>query len=251
MTDDQSNPATRDSASGGLSPAAGADPFRDAVVVVIPAYNEAARVGEVVREVRRRYPAVVVIDDGSRDATAEVARAAGAVVLQHPINRGQGAALQTGLSFALRHGAAYIVTFDSDGQHDPDDIEALLAPLRRGDWEISLGSRFLGRTENMPGARRVLLKLGVVFTRVCSGVRLTDVHNGLRAFTRRAAERIDITLDRMAHASELIDQIRDSGLAYGEVPVTIRYTDYSRAKGQRSRAAFRILWDYFVKRVSQ
>jgi glycosyltransferase involved in cell wall biosynthesis len=227
-----------------------AAPWGD-VAVIIPAYNEAGRVGEVVRDVRRHYPAVVVIDDGSRDNTAEVARAAGAVVLRHSLNRGQGAALQTGLTFALRRGAQYLVTFDSDGQHDPTDIARMIEPLRSGKWDISLGSRFLGRTENMPSDRRLLLKAGVLFTRVVSRIQLTDVHNGLRAMTRRAAGRIEITLDRMAHASELIDQIRDCGLPFGEVPVTIRYTEYSQAKGQRGRAAFRIFWHYLVKRLTQ
>jgi glycosyltransferase involved in cell wall biosynthesis len=223
---------------------------RREVHVVVPAYNEGEAVGKVVAELVAVYPNVVVVDDGSTDDTARVAAAAGAVVLRQVINRGQGAAIQTGIDFALAHGAAYVVTFDSDGQHCVEDIAALVAPIQRSDWDISLGSRFLGGCEDIPATRRVLLKAGVLFTRIVSRVRISDTHNGLRAFSRRAAQRIEITLDRMAHASELIDQIRECGLPYGEVPVRIRYTDYSTAKGQRSAGAIKILIHYFMKRLT-
>jgi glycosyltransferase involved in cell wall biosynthesis len=219
------------------------------VVAVIPAYNEGAAIGEVVAALRDRGLATVVVDDGSRDDTGAVARTAGATVLRHEVNRGQGAALQTGIAYALSRGAAYVVTFDADGQHDPDDIPELLAPLRRGEAEIALGSRFLGGAAEVPRGRRALLKAAVAFTRVTSGVRLTDAHNGLRAFSRRAALRIDLKLDRMAHASELVDQIRGSGLAFVEVPVRIRYTEYSRRKGQSSLAAVRVAADYLLGRL--
>lgn len=223
---------------------------RRAVYVVIPAYNESARVGDVIRSVRRKYPHVVAIDDGSTDDTAAVALAAGAVLLVHVVNRGQGAALQTGIDYALRQGARYIVTFDSDGQHRVEDIAALIDPIRQGRWEISLGSRFLGHVEDIPLSRKLLLKAGVLFTRLVSQINITDTHNGLRAFSREAAQRIRITLDRMAHASEIIDEIRDTQLPYGEVPVHIRYTDYSRAKGQSGFAALKILFHYFFKRLT-
>ncbi len=159
--------------------------------------------------------------------------------------------MQTGITFALVRGAKFVVTFDADGQHRVEDIAALLEPIRNGECEIALGSRFLGKTVDMPVSRRRVLKLAVLFTRVVNRVRLTDAHNGLRAFSRVAAQRIDITLDRMAHASELIDQIRRSGLAYKEVPVQIRYTEYSMAKGQSSRGAFRIVLHYLLGRVFQ
>jgi glycosyltransferase involved in cell wall biosynthesis len=220
------------------------------IFVVIPAYNEGARVAEVIRDVRAHYPNVVVVDDGSRDDSGARSLAAGAVVLTHVVNRGQGAALQTGIDYALARGAGYVVTFDSDGQHRVSDIPALINPIRDGRWDISLGSRFLGGVENITTTRRLLLKAGVLFTRVVSQVEITDTHNGLRAFSRQAAQRIRITLDRMAHASELIDQIRDCGLPYGEVPVHIRYTDYSRAKGQSSLGAIKILFHYFFKRMT-
>lgn len=218
--------------------------MNDDAFVVLPAFNEARKIGEVVSELVASYRNVIVVDDGSDDATADEARAAGAVALRHVVNRGQGAALQTGIEFALRRGAEYVVTFDSDGQHQPSDIAALLEPLRAGRADVTLGSRFRGTTEAMPRARRWLLGAAVIFTRVVSRANVTDTHNGLRAFTRAAAERIDIRLDRMAHASELLDQIVRAGWRYEEVPVHIRYTEYSRRKGQSGLGAARVLLDY-------
>jgi glycosyltransferase involved in cell wall biosynthesis len=170
-------------------------------------------------------------------------------VLRHVVNRGQGAALQTGIQFALLRGAGVVVTFDADGQHRVQDVESMVAPILRGECEITLGSRFLGGTEDIPASRRRMLRLAVLFTRIVNRVNVTDAHNGLRAFSRRAAEQINITLDRMAHASELIDQIRASGLGFREVPVQIRYTDYSIDKGQRSGNAIRIVLNYLLGRV--
>ncbi|HEX6099043.1 MAG TPA: glycosyltransferase family 2 protein [Thermoanaerobaculia bacterium] len=221
--------------------------------VVVPAYNEGRVLGGVVEELVARGHRVVVVDDGSTDDTPAAARRAGAVVLRHAVNRGQGAALQTGIAYALRRGAEHIVTFDSDGQHAAEDVDALVAPLRAGRADVVLGSRFIGtpsvkHSEGMPGGRKAILALAVVFTRVASGARVTDTHNGLRAFTRAAAAKLDIRLDRMAHASEILDQIVRHGLRFEEVPVHVRYTEYSRRKGQSSFAALRILADYVVGR---
>jgi glycosyltransferase involved in cell wall biosynthesis len=216
--------------------------------VVVPAYNEARVIGGVVEELVARGHRVVVIDDGSSDDTPAVARRAGAAVLRHAVNRGQGAALQTGIAYALRRSAEHIVTFDSDGQHAAEDVDALVAPLLAGRADVVLGSRFIGSSQGMPGARKAILALAVVFTRVASGARVTDTHNGLRAFTRAAAAKLDIRLDRMAHASEILDQIVRHELRFEEVPVHVKYTEYSRRKGQSSLAALRILADYVLGR---
>lgn len=216
--------------------------------VVVPAYNEARVIGGVVEELVARGHHVVVIDDGSSDDTPAAARRAGAAVLRHAVNRGQGAALQTGIAYALRRGAEHIVTFDSDGQHAAEDVDALVAPLLAGRADVVLGSRFIGSSQGMPGARKAILALAVVFTRVASGARVTDTHNGLRAFTRAAAAKLDIRLDRMAHASEILDQIVRHELRFEEVPVHVKYTEYSRRKGQSSLAALRILADYVLGR---
>lgn len=227
------------------------DEVRAGTFVVIAAYNEAACIEQVARQVRERFPNVVVVDDGSRDVTFEAARKGAAYALRHALNRGQGAALQTGIEFALRKGATYIVTFDADGQHRVEDIPAMVGPIVRGECDITLGSRFLGGVENIPASRRRMLRLAVLFTRWVNRMNVTDAHNGLRAFSRRAAERIHIQMDRMEHASEMLDQIRQGGLPYREVPVCIRYTDYSLGKGQSSRNAIRIVFHYFLGKVLQ
>lgn len=217
-----------------------------AACVVVPAYREAAVIGAVVEALRRVEPWVVVVDDGSDDGTGETARAAGAEVLRHAINRGQGAALATGMRHALERGAEAVVTFDADGQHRPEDLPALLAPLREGAADVSLGSRFLGSTVGMPAARGLLLRLAIAAHRLLTGMPLTDIHNGLRALSRGAAEQLELTMDRMAHASELIDRVAQLRLRWVEVPVTVHYTDYSRAKGQRGRDALVVLAEYLL-----
>lgn len=219
------------------------------VWIVVPAYNEARRLAATLAPLLQLYPNVVVIDDGSHDETAEVARRAGAWVLRHVLNSGQGAALQTGITFALQRNADYIVTFDADGQHDPRQIVDLLEPLRLGKADVALGSRFLGRAEGIPWTRRLVLKAGVLFTRLVSNIRVTDAHNGFRALTREAASCIRLLQNRMAHASEILDQIKRTRLRYVEVPVTIRYTAETLAKGQSSLQAVKIAGEFVLGRM--
>lgn len=223
--------------------------LRERTAVVIAAYNESRMIGEVVRDARRLFPHVIVVDDGSRDTTADDAFAAGATVLVHPINLGQGAALQTGIAYACRGGFDHVVTFDADGQHRPEDAEQMVLLLRTTGADAALGSRFLGSAENIPAARRLLLRAATVFTRVTSGLRVTDAHNGLRALTVDAARRIRIRQNRMAHASEILEEIARHDLRYVEAPVVIRYTDYSMAKGQSGFGAFNVLLDLFLARL--
>ena len=217
--------------------------------LIIPAYNEAAVIGRVVADVVKRGYNVAVIDDGSTDETGRRAGAAGAIVVTHPINLGQGAALQTGIRFALRRGADTIVTFDADGQHRPADIDSLIGALATNNADFALGSRFLGGAVAMPPSRRLLLMAATWFTRLTTGLNVSDTHNGLRAMTRRGASRIKLRQNRMAHASELLDEIARSGLRYVEVPVTIEYSRYSLAKGQRFADSLRILVDLSAQRL--
>ncbi|TWU07968.1 glycosyltransferase family 2 protein [Stieleria varia] len=219
--------------------------------VVIAALNEGQRIDAVVRQLVGKRFQVVVVDDGSVDATSQVARDAGAVVLRHVINRGQGAALQTGIDFAVRQSADIILTFDADGQHDPADIIEMIAPIVSGDADVVLGSRFLGRSPGIPWHRRLLLQAAVLFTRLTTGLPLTDTHNGLRAFSVAAARRIRITEDRMAHASELLHIIADARLKCVERPVTIRYNTECLAKGQSNRAALGIFTRVIFNRLFQ
>lgn len=225
------------------------DSVRRSAYIVIAAFNEETAIGDVVRSLISEYPHVVVVDDGSADNTWAMARQAGATTLRHVVNRGQGAALQTGIEYSLRQGAQYVITFDADGQHSASSIPRLLEPIVGGRAEIVLGSRFIDDSSSVPWSRRSLLAAAVLFTWLTSGARLTDTHNGMRAFSRRAAEMLDIQLDRMAHASEIIDQVVRSRLPYAEVPVQINYTKYSQAKGQGAGASFRVAFDYIIGRL--
>lgn len=220
--------------------------FEQRTWVVVPALNEAAVIRDSILGLKTVFPNVVVVDDGSDDATGKEALAAGAIVLRHPLNLGQGATIQTGIDFALGLGAAYIATFDADGQHDAKDLKRLVEVLARENVDIVLGSRFLGRTEGMTRTRSAVIRMGVLITNLTTGVRLTDAHNGMRAMTAATARRVHIRQDRMAHASELISQIGKLQLTVKEVPVTIRYSAYSRAKGQKMSNSFRILLDLVV-----
>jgi glycosyltransferase involved in cell wall biosynthesis len=221
------------------------------VWIVIPAYNEAGAIGRVIAGLRPLGHRIIVVDDGSRDATAALAAEAGAALVRHPINLGQGAALQTGIDYALLNGARVIVTFDADGQHRPADVPCLVEALANSHAEFALGSRFLGGTSNIPATRRLLLRAATLFTRATTRLSLTDAHNGLRAMTKRGAANIRLRQNRMAHASELLAQIAESGLPYVEVPVTIEYTRYSLAKGQKTSDSIAILVDLFARRLYQ
>jgi polyprenyl-phospho-N-acetylgalactosaminyl synthase len=221
------------------------------IMITVPAYNEAGRIAAVVQALRAKALLVIVIDDGSTDHTAQQAEAAGAFVLRHVLNRGQGAALQTGITFALLQGGDIIVTFDADGQHDPDDLDALIGPILRGECAVTLGSRFLGRAEGLPWSRWLILQGGRWFTRLISRIQVTDVHNGLRALSAQAAQTITLTMDRMAHASELLEQLQTHQLSYQEIPMTLRYTSYSLRKGQSNWQAVRIALHVLLHKVYQ
>ncbi len=223
------------------------------VLYIIPAYNEGQVIADTIRNLLAEGPPgqVVVIDDGSQDDTGSCALAAGATVLTHIVNRGQGAALQTGFAYAQVCGAPVVVTFDADGQHDPTDVPKLIDPILSGEVDVVMGSRFLEGSESphMPPLRRLILRGGVWFTRFMSRVPVTDTHNGLRALSSTALAAINLRLDDMAHASELIDEIYRRKLSFKEVPCRIRYSDYSMAKGQRSGAALRIAWTFFLEKL--
>jgi polyprenyl-phospho-N-acetylgalactosaminyl synthase len=221
----------------------------EGVYVVVPAYNEAGKILLVVDELLTAFKHVVVVNDGSTDDTAAVVRTSTATLISHAINLGQGAALQTGISLALRQGARYVITFDADGQHRVQDALLIASSLKRGDADVILGSRFLGGTVGMPPSRRVVLKTVIAAGNWGRrGARLTDAHNGLRGFNRAAAQRLRITHNGMAHASEITQQIRSSGLRVREVPVTIEYTEYSLRKGQSAMNGINILSDLITGR---
>lgn len=212
--------------------------------LIVPLYNEAAVVGDVIRASLQTFPNIVCVNDGSTDNSAEVARAAGATVVDHPINLGQGAALQTGLRYALSDpGARFFVTFDSDGQHRVEDAARMISRLRVEPLDIVIGSRFLDGDVEAGPLKRLVLRAAVLFERLSTGMKLTDTHNGLRAMTRHAGDSIQIRQDRMAHGSEILREISRTKLRYAEEPVHILCTDYSRSKGQSVWNSVNILSD--------
>jgi glycosyltransferase involved in cell wall biosynthesis len=217
---------------------------------LVPMFNEASVVGQVVSELLEQFDMVLCVDDGSTDDSCEVARAAGAVVLRHPVNLGQGAALRTGFEFALRHldDVSHVVTFDADGQHDARDARAMVDRARREDLDVVLGSRATRRPEGQPWMRRLVLAAALRLSRLTSGLDLTDTHNGLRVINRRALGVFVLRQRGMAYASELESLIPRHGLSWAEHPVTVTYTEYSRGKGQRNLNAFNIMYDLVTAR---
>lgn len=211
-------------------------------------YNEASVVGTVIEGLLAEFDNVVCIDDGSTDGSARVARAAGAVVVEHPVNLGQGAALQTGFSYALLDPSmTEIVTFDADGQHQVSDAMAMVERIRSGEAEVVLGSRFLDKRTQVSALKRLVLRAAALQSRLATNMNLTDAHNGLRAFDAGTVERIHLTQNRMAHASELVHQLSEIKPRWVEHPVKIIYTDYSKAKGQSLLNSVNILSDLFFR----
>jgi polyprenyl-phospho-N-acetylgalactosaminyl synthase len=217
------------------------------VWVVVPLYNESTVIAGVLAELLKAFPNVVCVDDGSTDGSGKTARAAGARVLTHPLNLGQGAALQTGISYAReRPGARYIVTFDADGQHRVVDAAAMVDTARDHDLAIVFGSRFLDGRTNPGTLKKWILKTAVWVTNKTTGLRLTDAHNGLRVIRVDAAEKLDLQQDRMAHATEIVLQLGRTKLPWEEFPVELLYTDYSKGKGQSVLNSINILVDLII-----
>ncbi len=222
----------------------------DDVLVVVPMFNEATTIGAVVSDLRRHFAHVLCVDDGSRDDSAAIARAAGAIVVRHGVNLGQGAALQTGFDYLLRHSEArFCLTFDADGQHRVEDAVTMVEHARRTGLQVVLASRFHGRAVDMPTLRRLTLRAALRFSKWYDGLDVTDTHNGLRVLTRHALSSFRLTFPRMAHASELQSAVARSQLSYGEVPVEIAYTEYARGKGQGTLNAVNIVLDLVTARL--
>ncbi len=210
------------------------------IFVIVPAYNEEKSIGRVLRgffetqfkDESLKNMKVVVVDDGSVDNTVQIASQAGATVLRHEINRGQGAALQTGNQYALEQGASIVVHFDADGQFNPVDIESGLMTMKNKGVDVVLGSRFLDNRSKMPWSKKyLLLPISRFVNRLLTGLKLTDAHNGFRILSRKALQKINISQDRMAHNSEIVKQIKQHNLLFAEHPVEVVYTEYGQGVG--------------------
>ncbi len=220
------------------------------IFIVIAAYNEEKRIKKVISNLKKQnYKNIVVIDDGSSDKTYEIARKEKVYVLKHIINRGQGAALKTGIDFAIQKKADIIVTFDADGQFLVKEIKNVVMPILKNEADISLGSRFLGKTINIPLLKKLVLKLGVIVVFILYGIKITDSQSGFRAMSRKAAEKINLTADRMEHAGEFFQEIKKNNLKYKEVPITVIYDRYSLKKGQNWNQSIELGIKMLIKRL--
>jgi len=216
--------------------------------VVVPLYNEVEVIAGVIAGLRTKFSHVVCVDDGSTDESATVAERAGARVLRHPLNLGQGAALQTGFDYVMgQKGAEHIITFDADGQHRVSDAVEMLELAQRKRISVIYGSRFLDK-RTKPGLKKlIVLKVAALMTRVITGLRLTDAHNGLRVLSTEALGKIRLEQNGMSHASEIVHQLAKSKLSWREYPVEVLYTEYSKQKGQSLLNSINILIDLVVR----
>jgi len=227
------------------------------ILFFVRSYNEWDYILKVIEEIKSRFPNILVVDDGSTDWTYEkLSKRKDIIYLRHLINRWPGAALETGFEFVRRNyqklGIKYVVTFDADGQHDINDIEKFIEAMEKNSPDVIIGSRFLESTyENMPFSRKLILLLWKIFTFFISNISVSDPHNGYRMFTIDAIKKLKLQMDWFEYASELIDLIARYKLKIVEVPVNIRYTQYSLSKGQKNsnaiKIAFKMIWSKFMK----
>ena len=218
--------------------------------LIVPCYNEGTVIFDVLTNARETFPNIVGVNDGSADDSAAQIRAAGAHLVDHPVNLGQGAAIQTGVEYArAQPGAKYFVTFDADGQHQVKDVMRMIERLRTEPLDIIVGTRFAGQENSqVPWIKRAVLKTVVMLSPRTKRLGLTDAHNGLRAFNRTVAEEMNIRMNGMSHASEIVSMIDKHGWRVDEEPVDILYTEYSMSKGQSLINGVNILADGLVAR---
>ena len=218
--------------------------------LIVPCYNEGPVIFDVLTHARETFPNIVAVNDGSRDDSAAQIRAAGAHLVNHPVNLGQGAAIQTGVEYArAQPGARFFVTFDADGQHQVKDVVRMVERLRAEPVDIIVGTRFAGQDNSqVPWMKRVVLKTVVLLSLRTKKLGLSDAHNGLRAFNRKVADEMNIRMNGMSHASEIVTMIDNNGWRVDEEPVDILYTEYSMSKGQSLINGVNILADGLVAR---
>jgi glycosyltransferase involved in cell wall biosynthesis len=216
------------------------------IVCIIPAFNERANIAQVIKDVKPFVDNIIVVDDGSDDQTAEIAFSAGALVVSHAINRGQGAALETGDEFALSLGADAVIHFDADGQFVAQEIPSLLAPLLSGNYDVVLGSRFLNSRSRIPfSKKKLILPLARLINRIFFDLHFTDPQSGFRALSRPALEVIKIEQDGMSHCNEILIKIKQNKLRVIERPITVIYHEY----GQSFGGGYKILKDLLLARL--
>lgn len=225
---------------------------KNKIFIIVPAYNEQTVILRVIEDLKTYPYQIVVVDDGSHPSLDKILLNKKVYLLRHSINLGQGAALQTGINFALSRCAEYIITFDADGQHQAGDVNRLLNDILKYKVDIILGSRFLGnQATGITKGRITLLSIARYINFILTGLLLSDAHNGLRCFTGSFAQKMKLTENRMAHATEILFFIRKNNFTYKEVPVNIQYTAYSKEKGQSFWSSFQIFLDLIKNKIVQ
>ncbi|OBK12759.1 glycosyltransferase family 2 protein [Mycobacterium asiaticum] len=219
------------------------------VWIVVPNFNEGPVIGEVISELRSVFDNVVCVDDGSTDGSGQIARQAGAHLVRHPINLGQGAAIQTGIEYARSQpGAKVFATFDADGQHRVKDLAAMVERLLVGDVDIVIGTRFARAVGSRPPLlKRIVLQTAARLSRRGRRLGLTDTNNGLRVFNKTVADGLNITMSGMSHATEIVMMVAENHWRVAEEPVEVLYTEYSKSKGQPLLNGVNIIFDGFLR----
>lgn len=220
-------------------------------VIVLPAFNESAIISKVLKSLPKRIKGIknietVVVDDGSSDSTREEALRLGVNVLSHILNRGVGAATKTGIHWAKKRNADTVITFDADDQHFPEDIERIVQPIVKNKADLVIGTRFK-KKQSIPFDRLILNWLANLATLILFGVYSTDSQSGLRALSKKAIDLIEFKSDRMEFSSEILLEAKRNDLRVREVPIKVKYTNYSRLKGQKNINAIPIFAKFLVK----
>ena len=220
------------------------------IAILIPAYNESSVLRKVVEQLLLNSYTIIIVDDGSDMPMKDHLMGLPVITLKHPVNLGQGASLQTGLDYLKKLDPDIVITFDGDGQHDGNDIPKLIEPILKDEADVVLGSRFLPETKSsIPFSKKIVLQIARFVNFILSGVLLSDAHNGLRAMNKNAWKNIRITENRMAHASEILFEIKKHQLRIREVPVNIQYSQYSKEKGQSAWDSIKVLFDLVLHKL--
>ena len=203
---------------------------KELICIVLPAYHEGKVIKDVISSIKKEgYKNIIVVDDGSEDNTLQQAQSTGVNVIRHTINRGKGAATQTGIDAAKLLGADIIVTMDSDGQHNPKDIKKLVQPILDKKADVVIGSRMINN-KDMPKSRKMMNKIANVVTYIFFGLMVTDSQSGFRAYSKKAYNSVYTYMDRYEFESEMLGQIKMAKLKIKEVPIKVIYTEYSLSK---------------------
>lgn len=224
--------------------------------IILPSFNEGKVIGKVlddlkkvVNESKKVDSHIIVVDDGSFDKTGEIAKNRGVVVLRHVLNRGLGGALRTGIAYARQNRADIVVTMDSDGQHNAKNIKKLIEPIIKKEADVVIGSRLLKKNPDIPLLRRIVIMGSNFITWLFFGIYTTDSQSGFRAFSKKAVGKMRLKTQRMEVSSELFEQIKRHGFKFAEVPIDVKYTRYSRSKGQSNLNAVKILLKLILRKA--